>query len=73
MENRIKVERRMCMKKNIKNLVIRVVKTMSQAAIGVIGSSALISDVSWTVVLSTVALAGITCILMNLTQLKEEE
>ncbi|WP_153046852.1 hypothetical protein [Streptococcus suis] len=45
---------------------------MSQAALGVIGSTALLTEVNWTVVASTVALAGVTCILMNLADLKEE-
>lgn len=61
------------MNKFFKKLGVRVVKTMAQAAIGVIGSSAILSDVNWTVAASTVALAGITCVLMNLSELKEEE
>ncbi len=55
----------------IKEVAIKTVKTMAQAAIGVIGSSALISDVNWTVVASTVLLSGVTCILMNVSQIKE--
>ena len=61
------------MNKFVKKLGIKVVKTMSQAALGVIGSSALLTEVNWVVVASTVALAGITCVLMNLSDLKEEE
>ncbi len=60
------------MKTYIKKLGIKVVKTMAQAALGVIGSSALISEVNWQVVASTIALAGMTCVLMNLADLKEE-
>ena len=60
------------MKSYIKKLGIKVVKTMAQAALGVIGSSALISEVNWQVVASTIALAGVTCVLMNLADLKEE-
>ncbi len=55
-----------------KKLAIKVIKTMAQAALGVIGSSALITEVNWVVVASTVGLAGLTCILMNLSELKED-
>ena len=55
----------------IKKLGIKVVKTMAQAALGVIGSTALISEVNWQVVVSTVALSGLVCVLMNLADLKE--
>ena len=55
-----------------KKLAIKVIKTMAQAALGVIGSSALITEVNWMVVASTVGLAGLTCILMNLSELKED-
>lgn len=61
------------MKKWFEKVGIRTVKTMAQAAIGVIGSSALLSDVDWKVCLSTVLLAGVTCILMNISQIKEED
>lgn len=55
-----------------KKLAIKVIKTMAQAALGVIGSSALITEVNWMVVASTVGLAGLTCVLMNLSELKED-
>jgi hypothetical protein len=55
-----------------KKLAIKVIKTMAQAALGVIGSSALLTEVNWVVVASTVGLAGLTCILMNLSELKED-
>lgn len=61
------------MNKFAKKLGIKVVKTMAQSALGVIGSTALLTEVNWTVAASTVALAGVTCILMNLSDLKEEE
>lgn len=61
------------MNKFAKKLGIKVVKTMSQAALGVIGSSALLTEVNWMVVASTIALSGLTCVLMNLADLKEEE
>lgn len=60
------------MNKFAKKLAIKVIKTMAQAALGVIGSSALLTEVNWFVVASTVGLAGLTCILMNLSELKED-
>lgn len=60
------------MNKFVKKLGIKVVKTMSQAALGVIGSSALLTEVNWAVVASTIALSGVTCVLMNLSELKED-
>ena len=59
------------MKTYIKKLGIKVVKTMAQAALGVIGSTALISEVHWQVVASTVVISGVVCVLMNLADLKE--
>lgn len=61
------------MNKYAKKLAIKVVRTMAQAALGVIGSTALLTEVNWPVVASTVLLAGFTCVLMNLSELKEEE
>lgn len=60
------------MKSFIEKLGIKVIKTMAQAALGVIGSTALLTEVNWTVVASTVALSGLTCVLMNLAELKEQ-
>lgn len=60
------------MNKFAKKLAIKVIKTMAQAALGVIGSSALLTEVNWVVVAPTVGLAGLTCILMNLSELKED-
>lgn len=54
------------MKDWLKDVAIRTVKTMAQAALGVIGASAMLSEVDWLVVASTVALAGISCVLMNI-------
>lgn len=44
----------------------RAVKTMAQAAVGVIGSSVVISDVNWLVVVSASALAGVTSVLTSI-------
>ena len=60
------------MKTFAKKLGIKVIKTMSQAALGVIVSSALLTEVNWAVVASTIALSGLTCVLMNLSELKED-
>lgn len=60
------------MKTFAKKLGIKVIKTMSQAALGVIGSSALLTEVNWAVVASTIALSGLICVLMNLSELKED-
>lgn len=59
------------MKNWLKTVGLKTIKTMAQTAIGVIGSTALISEVDWAVVGSTVLLSGITCILMNVSQIKE--
>lgn len=44
----------------------RAIKTMAQSAVGVIGSSVVISDVNWLVVVSASALAGVTSILTSI-------
>lgn len=44
----------------------RAIKTMAQSAVGVIGSSVVISDVNWIVVVSVSALAGVTSILTSI-------
>lgn len=58
-------------KKWLKKVAIKTIKTMAQTAVGVIGSSALITDVNWQVVASTVALSGVMCVLMNVSEIKE--
>lgn len=60
------------MREWIKDVAIRTIKTMAQTALGIIGSSALISEVNWQVVVSAVILSGICCILMNISQIKED-
>ena len=60
------------MKNWIKKTAIKTVKTMAQTAVGVIGSSVLISEVNWMVVGSSVLLSGIVCILMNISQIEEK-
>lgn len=55
---------------------VRAVKTMAQTAVGLIGTSLVISDVSWPVVASASVLAGVTSLLTSvagLPELKEDE
>lgn len=61
------------MKKYFEKLGIKVLKTMAQSAVGVIGASTLISQVDWRVVVSTAFLSGLVCVLTNLSDLKEED
>ena len=51
----------------------RAIKTMAQSAIGLIGTSLVISDVSWSIVLSASLLAGITSLLTSIAGLPELE
>ena len=50
----------------IKAAAIRALRTFAQAAIGAIGSTALISEVNWPVVLSTAGLATIVSLLTSI-------
>lgn len=50
---------------------IRAVRTIAQTAVGVIGASAIISDVNWVVVASASLLAGITSLLTSVSGLPE--
>ena len=50
---------------------IRAIKTMAQSAIGLIGTSVMISDVSWQVVASASLLAGIVSLLTSIAGLPE--
>ena len=45
---------------------IRALRTVAQAAVATIGTTALIEDVNWLVVLSASALAGILSILTSI-------
>ena len=49
----------------IKASLIRCARTIAQAAIAVIGTSAVLSDVSWKMVVSASLLAGILSILTS--------
>ena len=61
------------MRKWIKNVCLKTIKTMAQAAMGVISGSALVQDVRWEFVLSTVAIAGISCVLFNVSNIETED
>ena len=50
---------------------IRAIKTMAQTAIAMIGTSAVMSDVNWQLILSASILAGILSLLTSLGGLPE--
>ncbi len=50
---------------------IRAIKTMAQAAIGVIGASVVMSQVDWKMVLSASVLAGIVSLLTSIAGIPE--
>lgn len=58
-------------KKWFKAAGIRAVKTVAQTAVGVIGASAMISDVNWITVVSAAALAGVVSLLTSVAGLPE--
>ena len=50
---------------------VRAIKTVAQTAVGVIGASALISEVNWVTVVSAAALAGVISMLTSIAGLPE--
>lgn len=60
-------------KKWCKAAGVRAIKTMAQTAVGVIGASAVMSDVNWIMIGSASALAGIVSILTSVAGLPELE
>lgn len=64
-------------KKWLKAALIRAIKTVAQAAVGYIGTSAVVlGDVNWVMVCSASLLAGITSMLTSiggLPEVKEEK
>lgn len=57
----------------IKAAGIRAIKTVAQAAIATIGTSAVLSEVDWVMVVSAAVLAGILSLLTSLAGLPELE
>lgn len=55
----------------LKAAAIRAVKTVAQTAVGVIGSSALISEVNWLTVVSAACLAGVVSLFTSVAGLPE--
>ncbi len=57
----------------IKAAGIRAIKTIAQTAVAMIGTSVVISDVNWAMVLSASILAGLLSILTSIAGLPEIE
>ncbi|HCH28401.1 MAG TPA: hypothetical protein DEW35_02720 [Ruminococcaceae bacterium] len=55
----------------LKAAMVRAVKTVSQTAVATVGTSALIGDVNWQIVLSASLLSGILSILTSLAGIPE--
>ncbi len=58
-------------KKWIKAAGIRAIKTVAQTAVATIGTSAVIGDVNWVMVVSASALAGLLSLLTSVAGLPE--
>lgn len=60
-----------CWKNWLKAAAIRAVKTVAQTAVATIGTSAVMAQVDWIMVLSASALAGVLSLLTSLAGLPE--
>lgn len=58
-------------KKWLKAASVRAIKTVAQTAAATMGTSAVLSEVDWTMVLSSSLLAGILSLLTSVTGLPE--
>lgn len=54
-----------------KAAAVRAIKTVAQAAVAAIGSSAAMGDVNWALVASTAALSGVLSLLTSVAGLPE--
>ena len=54
-----------------KAAAVRAIKTVAQAAVAAIGSSAALGDVNWALVASTAALSGVLSLLTSVAGLPE--
>lgn len=62
------------LKKWIKNVGIKVLKTMAETALAVIGTNTIgITEVDWLGLLSACALSGVVTVLFNIKSLPESE
>lgn len=61
------------MKQWLKAAAIRCIKTIAQAAIAMIGTSAVLSEIDWQLVISASVVAGILSILTSIAGLPEVE
>lgn len=60
------------MKKWVKDVGIRTIKTMAETALGVIGTNAIgVIDVDWVGVCSAMLLSGIVTVLLNIKSIQE--
>ena len=55
----------------LKPALIRAIRTMAQTMVALIGTSAMFSDVNWTMVVSSTLLAGLLSILTSIGGLPE--
>lgn len=51
---------------------IRAIKTMAQAGVAAIGSAAVISQIDWRIVVSTMVVSGVLSLLTSVAGLPEE-
>ena len=60
-------------KKWLKAAAIRALKTVAQAAIATIGTTAIITEIDWRIVVSSALVAGLLSILTSIAGLPEVE